>query len=85
MIRGLVLSRPRPHPQVVGAIADHEVLGVREQVQVVLDLSESVRADLAGDAAIGDGQAQRIAESLEELRKRFGRANPSQHRSCSSQ
>src|SRR5208337_3904067 len=57
-----------PHPEVVGAVADDEVPGIREQVQVVPDLSESVGADLPCDAAVGDGQTQRIAEPLEELR-----------------
>ena len=77
MIRGLVSLDLGPHPEVVRAVADHEVPGVREQRQVVPDLSEPVGADLPGDAAVGDGQSQRFAEPLEELR--VGAVGPVPH------
>ena len=76
MIRGLVLDLG-PHPEVVGAVADDEVAGVGEQLQVVPDLPEPVGADLPGDPAVGDDQARRLAEPLEV--HRVGRVRPVSH------
>ena len=59
--------RVAPGSQVIGAHADDEIAGIREEFQVIPHLLRPVVADFARDAAVGKFQSQRPAQFLEEV------------------